>query len=118
MRDAKLTNLERVYDYLIDNPKATNREISDDLRLDYNVSKTYVNRLKNKGLIEIHFDGKTRVCEITKEYPATNTRRPKTYKQEVYIELVDGYREDFRDAECFDDRLKIGREIRIILSDL
>lgn len=118
MRDTKLTNLERVYDYLIDNPKATNREISDDLRLDYNVSKTYVNRLKNKGLIEIHFDGKTRVREITKEYPATNTRRPKTYKQEVYIELVDGYREDFRDAECFDDRLKIGREIRIILSDM
>lgn len=118
MRDTRVTYLEKVYDYLIDNPRASNREISDDLRLDYNVIKSYVSRLKNKGLVGIHYDGKTRVCEIATEYPVSYARKPKSYKHEVYIELVESYREDFRECVTFDERLKVGREIRIILADM
>lgn len=118
MRDTRVTYLEKVYDYLIDNPRASNREISDDLRLDYNVIKSYVSRLKNKGLVGIHYDGKTRVGEIAKEYPVSYARKPKSYKHEVYIELVESYREDFRECVTFDERLKVGREIRIILADM
>lgn len=118
MRSNKVTVLERLYDYLADNPRATNRDIANDLGINYDVVRVYVNRLKVKGLIEIKFEGTTRVCEIVKEYPTSISRKPKTYKQEVYYELVEGYRRDFRDCVTFDERLKVGREIRIILADM
>lgn len=118
IRSDKVTNLERVYDYLVDNPRATNRDIADDLGIDRNVARVYVNRLKVKSLIDVRFEGATRVCEIAKEFPTTTPRKPKTYKQEVYYELVEGYRQDFRECVTFDERLKVGREIRIILADM
>lgn len=118
VRSNKVTALERVYDYLADNPSATNRDVADDLDINYDVVKAYINRLKVKGLIEVKFEGTTRVCEIVKEYPTSMPRKPKTYKQEVYYELVEGYRQDFRECMTFDERLKVGREIRIILADM
>lgn len=118
MANTRVTNQERVYDYLTDNPKATNGEISDNLMIDYDTVKSNIWKLKNKGLIEVRFEGATRICEIVKEYPISIPRKPKTYKQEVYTELVEGYRQDFRECVTFDERLKVGREIRIILADM
>lgn len=118
MRSNKVTDLERVYDYLADNPSASNRDVANDLGINYDVVRVYINRLKVKGLIEVKFEGATRVCEIAKEFPTSTPRKPKTYKQEVYYELVEGYRQDFRDCVTFDERLKVGREIRIILADM
>ena len=118
MANTRVTNQERVYDYLADNPKATNGEISDNLMIDYDTVKSNIWKLKNKGLIEVRFEGATRICEIVKEYPTSIPRKPKTYKQEVYTELVEGYRQDFRECVTFDERLKVGREIRIILADM
>lgn len=114
----RITELERLYDYLKDCPKATNVEISDALGISYGAAKAYVHRLKDKGLIEVGYEGTSRVCRIAKEYPVSNIRKPKTYKQEVYVEMVEGYREDFRECVTFEERLKVGREIRIILADM
>ena len=114
----RITELERLYDYLKEYPKATNTEISDALGISYGAAKNYVYRLKGKGLIEIGYEGTTRVCTIAKEYPVSSARKPRTYKQEVYVELVEGYREDFRECASFEERLKVGREIRIILADM
>lgn len=118
MANTRVTDQERIYGYLTDNPKATNGEISDSLMIDYDTVKSNIWKLKNKGLIEIHYEGKARICEIAKDYPVTYARKPKTYKQEVYTELVEGYRQDFRECVTFDERLKVGREIRIILADM
>lgn len=118
MRTTRVTELERVYNYLMDNPTASNKEISDALGVSYESIKTYVHRPKAKGLIEVGYEGDSRVCTITKEYPLSGTRKSGSYKQEVYVELVEGYREDFRECVTFEEKLKVGREIRIILADM
>ena len=114
----RITELERLYDYLKEYPKATYVEISDALGISYGAARNYVHRLKDKGLIKVGYEGTARVYSITKEYPVSKARKPKTYKQEVYVELVEGYREDFRECASFEERLKVGREIRIILADM
>ncbi len=118
MRTTRVTELERLYNYLMDNPTASNTEISDALGVSYGAAKSYVHKLKTKGLIEIGYEGASRVCTIAKEYPVSSTRKPRSYKQEVYVELVEGYREDFRECVTFEEKLKVGREIRIILADM
>lgn len=118
MRTTRVSELERLYNYLMDNPTASNTEIADALGMSYGAAKSYVHRLKSKGLIEIGYEGTSRVCTITKEYPIQSVRKPRSYKQEVYVELVEGYREDFRECVTFEERLKVGREIRIILADM
>lgn len=37
VRSNKVTALERVYDYLADNPSATNRDVADGLDINYDV---------------------------------------------------------------------------------
>lgn len=113
----KGTALEKVYDYVAENPKATNNEITAEVGIDDKVCRTYINRLKVRGLIDTTYDGGIRTIHILKDYPLPNVR-PKTFKQEIYTEMVEVYAEDFRLCETFEERLKVGREIRIILNDL
>lgn len=112
------TLYERVYDYISDNPTSSNSEIANDLNAEYRTVKEYILRLKNRGLIEVNYDEDgERVIKIIDELPAVKAK-PKTYKQEVYYEMIETYRLDFKEASCFDDRLKVGREIRRILNDI
>ncbi|WAW15422.1 winged helix-turn-helix domain-containing protein [Peptostreptococcus equinus] len=113
----KGTALEKVYDYVAENPEATNDDIAHEVGIDYGTSKTYVNRLKARGLIDTVYEGGLRTIHILKDYPLPNIR-PKTFKQEIYTEMVEAYAEDFKQCETFEERLKVGREIRIILNDL
>lgn len=89
------------------------------MRIPYNSTRVQIQKLKNKGLINVLYDERNeRVIEITKESPVQLDTKPRTYKQEVYVELVEGYREDFRECVMFEEKLKVGREIRIILADM
>lgn len=113
----KMTTFEKFYNYLVENPKATNPEICKALDLDNQVCKTYLNRLKVKGLIDTEYEGSMRKIQILKDYPIPKVR-PKTFKQAIFTEMVEIYADDFKMCETFEERLKVGREIRILLTNL
>lgn len=112
------TLYERLYYYLEEHPNATNSEICDGLKATQGVVKAYVSRLKNKGLISVDYvDGKRNIT-ILREFPQVQKMRNISYKQEVYIDMIEVFREDFKEVSSFDERLKIAREINIMLRDL
>ena len=45
-----MTKIEEVLEYIRGNSYATNKEISEDLNISEGVVRTYLNRLKNKGV--------------------------------------------------------------------
>lgn len=108
---------EKVYYYLAENPKATNGEITSALDISDVIVRNYISRLKKRGLIDVSYSDEGREVTVLDELPAMKKEIHLTYKQEVYMDMIEVFREDFRTVETFEERLRIAREINAMLRD-
>ena len=114
-----MTEINAVLEYLRDNPKAMNKEIADNLKIDYDNVKSYINRLKTGGYIEVQGQGITRTVTVLKEMPVREKPTSKnSYKKEIIETMIDKYMEDFKDSGTLNDRIEVGKVILRLLEKL
>lgn len=101
---------EKIFDYLKENPKADYDQITSDLDLKSRPN-VHIHRLKKKGILE----GGPGDFKVTGEY---DLKKDENNKENVLLEMIEYYLEDFREATDFDERLRIGREIRLLLDQV
>ena len=112
MKQTKMGMLHALY---AENPACTNAEACELLGVDSQMLRTMKSRLKNQGYILVEDNGEV---TILKPYARGTVAAPNSFKADVYYEMVDAYMEDFRRQSTFNDRLAVGREIRLILEKL
>lgn len=66
-----MTEINAILEYLRNNPKATNPEIADSLKIDVNNVKANIGKLKARGYIEVQGQGITRTITVLKEMPVS-----------------------------------------------
>ncbi|WP_455257213.1 winged helix-turn-helix transcriptional regulator [Peptoniphilus asaccharolyticus] len=109
-----MTMLEKLIEYVDNNPFATNDELANELNTSNQLIRTYLNRLKNREVLKIQeIDGKREIAVL--ELPEI---KPVEFKRGVFEMMVDCYLRDFKDAELFQDRVEIGKMIVRILEKL
>ena len=102
-----MTNQEKVLEYVRIHPLSTNTEIAESTDIDTSVVKTYINRLKTKGFINVQMDGVTRNITVVKELPV-----PKNiYKQEILHDLLEVYIEDIKETIGIQEKIERGKFI-------
>ena len=98
-----MTKIEEVLEYIRGNSYATNKEISDDLKIGDGVVRVYINRLKDKGYIEkVGSEYK-----VLKEMPVNKS----CYKQEIIKEMLEVYMDDFREIKVINEKIRVGELI-------
>lgn len=98
-----MTKIEEVLEYVRSNTHATNKEISEDLKIGDGVVRVYINRLKDKGYLEKI--GKE--YKVLKEMPVNKSN----YKQEIIKEMLESYMDDFRELKVISEKVRIGELI-------
>lgn len=109
-----MTNKQKILKFLHENPSATNKEIAKNLRISEGHVKTDISRLKSSGYIFVDSTDGIRTISIIRGLPAERSE----YKKEIYQELLDGYLQDFREAETRTDRKEVGTLILRIVERL
>lgn len=104
---------ELVFDEIVKDNFVSNQDIMDRTGLNENLVRTNVHRLKKAGLIDSLDENGSRKFVILKNF-ATN----QSQKKALYEEMIDVYMEDFINASTFEDRLKVGREVRLLIEKL
>lgn len=115
------SNAELVYDLIVEDPIISNSEIEELLNLPFDTAKTYIYRLKDRGFIKEIDSLEGRKFEIIKPFYDRRLITKKITskeKQSYYEEMIEVYMEDFRVCSTFDDRLRVGREIRLLIEKL
>lgn len=98
-----MTKIEEVLEYIRGNSYATNKEISDDLKIGDGVVRVYINRLKDRGYIEkVGSEYK-----VLKEMPVNKS----CYKQEIIKEMLEVYMDDFREIKVINEKIRVGELI-------
>ena len=98
-----MTKIEEVLEYVRSNAHATNKEISEDLKIGDGVVRVYINRLKDKGYIEkVGSEYK-----VLKEMPVNKS----SYKQEIIKEMLEVYMDDFREIKVINEKIRVGELI-------
>ena len=93
-----MTKIEEVLEYVRSNTHATNKEISEDLKIGDGVV-----RLKDKGYLEKI--GKE--YKVLKEMPVNKSN----YKQEIIKEMLESYMDDFREIKVINEKIRVGELI-------
>ncbi len=109
-----MTEINAILEYLRDNPKATNPEIADNLKIDVNNVKANIGKLKARGYIEVQGQGVTRTITVLKEMPVSKH----SYKKGIIETMIDKYMEDFEDCGTLNDRIEVGKIILKLLEKL
>lgn len=102
---------EKVYDYIKENPNTSYQEIEEALQMK-SAARVYVFRLRQRGVLKGDLENG---FEIVDEY---NPEKEPTMKKDIYLEMIEIYLEDFREADSFNERLKVGKEIRLLLDQI
>lgn len=105
-----MTSKDKLFEYLKENPKSSYKEIVENTGIPYDVVKTYVCRAKQKGELKELEDGG---YEVVKEPPIEKS----SYKKEIVMEMIEIYREDFKNATPY-ERVDIGKRITMLLEKL
>lgn len=115
-----MTNIEKLYSEVSKNGDLTNEQYAELTGISYNNVKAYISRLKKQGYFDITYPDNKRSIEVIQDYDYSNPIEVKmnSYKSEVYQEMLEIYMDDFRNASTLDDRLRLGREIRLIIEKL
>ena len=114
-----MTEINAVLEYLQDNPKAMNKEIADNLKIDYDNVKANISKLKARGYIEVQGQEITRTVTVLKEMPIREKPTSKhSYKKEIIETMIDKYMEDFEDCGTLNDRIEVGKVILRLLEKL
>ena len=109
-----MNNIEKVLEFLRDNPAAKNPEIGKALGIDTDIVKAYINKLKGRGNIEVKGQGVTRTITVLKELPVSKH----SYKKEVLNELLEIYLEDTRNSGSVPEKIELGKLIIKIIEKL
>lgn len=109
------SNCELVFDLINENQNISNEEINEKLKIQE--AKVYVSKLISRGFIEYDSSGNSRF-NILAPYVDRRFAKPKTLKMEYYNEMIEIYMSDFRNADTFSDRVKVGRELRLLIERL
>ena len=108
-----MTKQEQLYNLYVKTPGISNGDAAELLGVGNGFVRTVKNRLKNAGYIDYH-EGSNGVT-VLKPYKESTTSMQSPIKSEIYREMLDIYMGDFRSQTTFDDRIRVGREIRLIL---
>ncbi len=111
---AQATLTEQLYNLYAQRPDVKNQEASEILSISNHLLRNTKYKLTKRGLIDVEDDGSVTLLKPFRE----NVESPATFKAEVYREMIDAYLEDFRQQTTFNDRLAVGREIRLILEKI
>ena len=104
---------ELVFDEIIKDPFISNKEIVERTGLSVSLCNTNIHRLKKMGLVEaVSEDGKRKFVILD------NFKSNRSQKNSLYEDMIDVYMEDFVNASTFEDRLRVGREIRLLIDKL
>lgn len=104
---------ELVLDEIIKDPFVSNGELVDRTGLSESLCKTNVHRLKKMGAIDTTSENDKRKFIILNEFNSNQSQ-----KKSLYEDMIDIYMEDFINASTFEDRLKVGREVRLLIEKL
>lgn len=104
---------ELVFDEIVKDNFVSNQDIMDRTGLNENLVRTNVHRLKKAGLIDSLDENGSRKFVILKNFSTNQSQ-----KKALYEEMIDVYMEDFINASTFEDRLKVGREVRLLIEKL
>ena len=78
-----------------------------------NLVKVSVYRLKKNGMIDCKNENGKREFVILNSFSNNQNE-----KKVLYEDMIDIYMNDFVNASTFEDRLKVGREIRLLIEKL
>lgn len=104
---------ELVFDEIVKDNFVSNQDIMDRTGLKDNIVRTNIHRLKKAGLIDSLDENGSRKFVILRNYSTNQSQ-----KKVLYEEMIDVYMEDFINASTFEDRLKVGREVRLLIEKL
>lgn len=110
-----MSQVKKVFMLLRENPKMTNTELQVALGYSNQAIRKYRWLLKKRGYIAENEDGEG--VKILMDYREDSDVGP-SFKQEIYVEMVKTYMDDFIAQERFKDRVLVGREIRLLLEAL
>ncbi len=106
-------NIPKIIEAIRNNPKATNKELSEMTGIGESSIRPCLHRMKSRGLIE-DVGVNQREFAILRELDDTRS----TYKRDIFEMMVDKYLEDFEAAEMFGERVEIGKMIIRLLEKL
>lgn len=104
---------EMIFDEILKNPSITNKEIEKNTGFNENLVKVSVYRLKKNGMIDCKNENGKREFVILNSFSNNQNE-----KKVLYEDMIDIYMNDFVNASTFEDRLKVGREIRLLIEKL
>lgn len=104
---------EMIFDEILKNPSITNKEIEKNTGFNENLVKVSVYRLKKNGMIDCKNENGKREFIILNSFSNNQNE-----KKALYEDMIDIYMNDFINASTFEDRLKVGREIRLLIEKL
>lgn len=104
---------EIIFDEILKNPSITNKEIEKLTGFNENLVKVSVYRLKKSGMIDCKYENGKREFIILDSFLNNQNE-----KKALYEDMIDIYMNDFINASTFEDRLKVGREIRLLIEKL
>ena len=112
MKEVMKSSREIIFDEILKNPYITNKEIEKLTGFNENLVKVTVHRLKKIGMIDSKNENGKREFIILDSFLNQNE------KKALYEDMIDIYMNDFVSASTFEDRLKVGREIRLLIEKL
>lgn len=104
---------ELVFDEIIKDPFISNGELANKTGLGESLCKTNVHRLKKMGVIDTISENGKRKFILLDGFKSNQSQ-----KKSLYEDMIDVYMEDFINASTFEDRLKVGREVRLLIEKL
>lgn len=104
---------EVIFDEILKNPSISNKEIEKNTGLNENLVKVTVHRLKKLGMIDCKDENGKREFVVLNSFSNNQSE-----KKVLYEDMIDIYMNDFINASTFEDRLKVGREIRLLIEKL
>lgn len=104
---------ELIFDEIIKDPFISNGELADRTGLSDNLCKTNIHRLKKMGVIDTVSENGKRKFILLDGFKSNQSQ-----KKSLYEDMIDVYMEDFINASTFEDRLKVGREVRLLIEKL
>lgn len=115
-----MKNTENLFAEIKKDGSKTNEEYAELTGIPANNVKVYISRWKSQGYLDVYGTNGDRSIKVIQDIKNKKAEAVAlhNYKQEVYEEMLDIYMEDFRTASTVDDRLRLGREIRLIVEKL
>ena len=111
----KKSKIQQLYELYRANPKLEDEEAAELLETQVKCIRIYKARLIEKGCCQFTESGG---MEVIASYRNPELKTAPEYKAEMYRCLIDTYLEDFQEQEKWEDRLVIGREIRLLLEKM